>query len=47
LSADEIAGLREMFKMLDTNNSGQIKLEDLKSGLKRVGTNLKDLEIKH
>ncbi|XP_062189353.1 calcium-dependent protein kinase 17 isoform X2 [Phragmites australis] len=46
LSEDEIAGLREMFKMLDTDNSGQITLEELKSGLKRVGANLKDSEIK-
>ncbi|KAF8714135.1 hypothetical protein HU200_028144 [Digitaria exilis] len=45
LSEDEIAGLREMFKMLDTDNSGQITLEELKSGLKRVGANLKDSEI--
>ena len=34
-----------MFKMLDTDNSGQITLEELKSGLKRVGDNLKDSEI--
>ncbi|PUZ68472.1 hypothetical protein GQ55_2G031600 [Panicum hallii var. hallii] len=45
LSEDEIAGLREMFKMLDTDNSGQITLEELKFGLKRVGANLKDSEI--
>ncbi|CAD6226687.1 unnamed protein product [Miscanthus lutarioriparius] len=45
LSEDEIAGLREMFKMLDTDNSGQITLEELKSGLKRIGANLKDSEI--
>ncbi|TVU41479.1 hypothetical protein EJB05_15001 [Eragrostis curvula] len=45
LSEDEIAGLREMFKMLDTDNSGQITLEELRSGLKRVGANLKDSEI--
>jgi calcium-dependent protein kinase len=45
LSEDEIAGLREMFKMLDTDNSGQITLEELKNGLKRVGANLKDSEI--
>ena len=31
--------------MLDTDNSGQITLEELKSGLKRVGANLKDSEI--
>ncbi|CAN6203081.1 unnamed protein product [Urochloa humidicola] len=45
LSEDEITGLREMFKMLDTDNSGQITLEELKNGLKRVGANLKDSEI--
>ncbi|KAF0907952.1 hypothetical protein E2562_022338 [Oryza meyeriana var. granulata] len=45
LSEDEIAGLREMFKMLDTDNSGQITLEELKTGLQRVGANLKDSEI--
>ncbi|CAL5076755.1 unnamed protein product [Urochloa decumbens] len=45
LSEDEIAGLREMFKMLDTDNSGQITLEELKNGLKRIGANLKDSEI--
>ncbi|KAL5198199.1 hypothetical protein ABZP36_001711 [Zizania latifolia] len=45
LSEDEIAGLREMFKMLDTDNSGQITLEELKTGLERVGANLKDSEI--
>jgi Ca2+-binding EF-hand superfamily protein len=45
LSEDEIAGLREMFKMLDSDNSGHITLEELKSGLKRVGANLKDSEI--
>lgn len=45
LSEDEIAGLREMFKMLDTDNSGQITLEELKTGLQRVGANLKESEI--
>lgn len=34
-----------MFKMLDTDNSGQITLEELKTGLRRVGANLKDSEI--
>lgn len=34
-----------MFKMIDTDNSGQITLEELKKGLERVGANLKDSEI--
>lgn len=34
-----------MFKMIDTDNSGQITLEELKQGLERVGANLQDSEI--
>ncbi|GAA0153752.1 non-receptor serine/threonine protein kinase [Lithospermum erythrorhizon] len=45
LSEEEIAGLREMFKMIDTDNSGQITYEELKAGLERVGANLKESEI--
>ncbi|KAL5545655.1 hypothetical protein UlMin_005342 [Ulmus minor] len=45
LSEEEIAGLKEMFKMIDADNSGQITLEELKKGLERVGANLKDSEI--
>ncbi|KAK9170242.1 hypothetical protein Syun_002382 [Stephania yunnanensis] len=45
LSDEEIAGLKEMFKMIDTDNSGQITFEELKEGLKRVGANLKESEI--
>ncbi|WOK94194.1 calcium-dependent protein kinase 10-like [Canna indica] len=45
LSEDEIAGLKEMFKMIDTDNSGQITFDELKAGLERVGANLKDSEI--
>lgn len=45
LSEEEIAGLKQMFKMIDADNSGQITFEELKAGLKRVGANLKDSEI--
>ncbi|CAL0333463.1 unnamed protein product [Lupinus luteus] len=45
LSEEEIAGLKEMFKMIDTDNSGQITFDELKAGLKRVGANLKESEI--
>ncbi|KAK8963933.1 Calcium-dependent protein kinase 1 [Platanthera guangdongensis] len=34
-----------MFKMLDTDNSGQITFDELKAGLERVGANLKESEI--
>lgn len=45
LSEEEIAGLKQMFKMLDADNSGQITFEELKAGLNRVGANLKESEI--
>ncbi|KAF9595447.1 hypothetical protein IFM89_000365 [Coptis chinensis] len=45
LSEDEIAGLKELFKMIDTDNSGHITFEELRDGLKRVGANLKESEI--
>lgn len=45
LSEEEIAGLKEMFKMIDTDNSGQITFDELKAGLKRFGANLKESEI--
>ncbi|GAB4834142.1 Calcium-dependent protein kinase 25 [Ancistrocladus abbreviatus] len=47
LSEEEIAGLKEMFKMIDTDNSGQITFEELKEGLKRFGANLEESEIRH
>ncbi|XP_074585527.1 calcium-dependent protein kinase 17-like [Curcuma longa] len=45
LSDEEIAGLKEMFKMIDADNSGQITFEELKIGLEKVGANLKESEI--
>ncbi|KAG0471486.1 hypothetical protein HPP92_016032 [Vanilla planifolia] len=45
MSEEEIAGLKEMFKMIDTDNSGQITFDELKDGLQRVGANLKESEI--
>ncbi|XP_012835826.1 PREDICTED: calcium-dependent protein kinase 1-like [Erythranthe guttata] len=34
-----------MFKMIDTDNSGNITFEELKAGLKRCGHNLNESEI--
>eukprot|EP01018_Ginkgo_biloba_P010730 Gb_22471 [translate_table: standard] len=45
LSEEEIAGLKEMFKMIDTDNSGAITFDELKEGLKRVGSDLMESEI--
>ncbi|KAK8708532.1 hypothetical protein V6N13_059570 [Hibiscus sabdariffa] len=46
LSQEEIAGLKEMFKMIDTDNSGQITYEELKAGLQRFGANLVESECR-
>lgn len=45
LSEEEIAGLKEMFKMIDTDNSGYITFQELKDGLKRYGANVDEAEI--
>nr|GMD44574.1 calcium-dependent protein kinase 26-like [Ipomoea batatas] len=45
LSEEEIAGLKEMFKMIDIDGSGNITFEELKVGLKRFGADLNESEI--
>jgi calcium-dependent protein kinase len=46
LSEEEIRGLKEMFKGMDTDNSGTITLEELKQGLAKQGTKLSEYEVK-
>ncbi|KAI4375446.1 hypothetical protein MLD38_013312 [Melastoma candidum] len=46
LSEEEIAGLREMFHTMDTDNSGAITYDELKAGLRRYGSTMKDTEIR-
>uniref|UniRef100_A0A803NIR4 non-specific serine/threonine protein kinase n=1 Tax=Cannabis sativa TaxID=3483 RepID=A0A803NIR4_CANSA len=46
LSEEEIAGLREMFTAMDTDNSGAITFDELKAGLRRYGSTMKDTEIR-
>ncbi|CAA0839277.1 Calcium-dependent protein kinase 11 [Striga hermonthica] len=46
LSEEEIGGLKELFKMIDTDGSGTITFDELKEGLKRVGSDLMESEIK-
>ncbi|XP_051131179.1 calcium-dependent protein kinase 26-like [Andrographis paniculata] len=45
LSEEELSGLKEMFKMIDTDNSGSITFIELKAGLKRFGANLDESKI--
>jgi calcium-dependent protein kinase len=46
LSEEEIMGLREMFKSLDTDNSGTITLEELRAGLPKLGTKITESELR-
>ncbi|KAL9262269.1 Calcium-dependent protein kinase 4-like protein [Drosera capensis] len=46
LSEEEITGSREMFTVMDTDNSGAITFEELKAGLRSYGSTLKDTEIR-
>lgn len=46
LSEEEIMGLKQMFKGMDTDNSGTITLEELKQGLSKQGTKLSEYEVK-
>ncbi|CAL5201983.1 unnamed protein product [Lathyrus oleraceus] len=45
LSEEEIMGLKEMFKGMDTDNSGTITIEELKLGLQQQGTKLSEQEV--
>ncbi|CAN6445283.1 unnamed protein product [Victoria cruziana] len=46
LSEEEIGGLKDIFQMIDTDNSGTITFEELKEGLKKVGSELMESEIR-
>ncbi|KAJ0969806.1 hypothetical protein J5N97_022683 [Dioscorea zingiberensis] len=45
LPEEEMRGLKEMFKNIDTDNSGSITLEELKQGLPMQGTKLSEYEV--
>ncbi|ESQ31908.1 hypothetical protein EUTSA_v10004083mg [Eutrema salsugineum] len=45
LSEEEIGGLKELFKMIDTDNSGTITFEELRDIMRRVGSELMESEI--
>nr|AGJ83805.1 calcium-dependent protein kinase 1a [Vitis amurensis] len=46
LSEEDIKGLKQMFNNMDTDRSGTITFEELKTGLSRLGSKLSELEIK-
>ncbi|KAL4204056.1 hypothetical protein AMTRI_Chr01g107810 [Amborella trichopoda] len=46
LSEEEIMGLKEMFRSMDTDNSGTITFEELKAGLPKLGTRISESEVR-
>jgi len=46
LSEEEIKGLKAMFTNIDTDNSGTITYEELRTGLARLGSRLSEVEVK-
>jgi len=45
MSEEKIGGLKKLFEMFDTDNSETITFDELKDGLKRLGSALSDKEI--
>ncbi|KAF7829530.1 Calcium-dependent protein kinase 29 [Senna tora] len=45
LSEEEIKGLKQMFNNMDTDGSGTITLDELKTGLTKLGSKLNESEI--
>lgn len=45
LSEEDIKGLRQMFENMDTDGSGTITFEELKTGLSKLGSKLNEAEI--
>ncbi|KAM5588698.1 calcium-dependent protein kinase 21-like [Rosa sericea] len=46
LSEEEIKGLKAMFTSMDTDKSGTITYEELKTGLARIGSRLSETEVR-
>lgn len=46
LPSEEIAGLKQMFVCMDTDNSGTITVDELRQGMKRMGTKIPDSELR-
>lgn len=46
LKEEELKGLKTMFANMDTDKSGTITYEELKSGLEKLGSKLTETEVK-
>ncbi|XP_047330895.1 calcium-dependent protein kinase 24 [Impatiens glandulifera] len=46
LPEEQVAGLKQMFHMMDTDKDGHLSLEELKEGLRMIGQNVPDNDAK-
>lgn len=45
LSEEDVKGLKHMFSSMDTDRSGTITFEELKTGLKQLGSTVTEVEV--
>lgn len=45
LSTEEVEDIKESFKKMDTDNDGIVSIEELKSGLRKFGSQLAEAEV--
>lgn len=45
LSIEEVADIKNMFEKMDINKKGRITLEELKSGLHKLGHQIPDADV--
>lgn len=45
LSAEEVAGIKEGFKVMDINNKGKINIDELRVGLQKIGQQIPDADL--
>ena len=46
LSVEEIEVIRDMFALMDTDNDGKVTFDELKTGLRKVGSQLAEPEMR-
>lgn len=45
LSVEEVAGIKEGFQLMDTNNKGKIDINELRAGLHKLGHQIPDTDL--
>ena len=46
MSVEEVEVIRDMFTLMDTDKDGKVTYEELRAGLRKVGSQLAEPEIK-